>query len=142
MAPSNSSILSSSPAPGAAGSPPSATTATATGMLRGDYTIITSRPSSSSPSRSGRWTPDEKLLFLHGLKLHGRGRWKRIRQFLPTRYVPTRLRTLKASSRNFLEHLSHVVRFSDVNPLIHTHTRFPLRPYLALYTFQQNFNSD
>jgi len=47
----------------------------------GSYTIMTSRAS----SRSGRWTPDEKLLFLHGLKLYGRGRWKKIRQFLPTR---------------------------------------------------------
>jgi SHAQKYF class myb-like DNA-binding protein len=35
--------------------------------------------------RSGRWTPDEKLLFLHGLKIYGRGRWKKIRHFLPTR---------------------------------------------------------
>jgi len=49
-------------------------------------TTITGNTSDRSrSSRSGRWTPDEKLLFLHGLKVYGRGRWKKIRQFLPTR---------------------------------------------------------
>lgn len=43
-------------------------------------------PESSSP-RQGRWSPEEKLLFLHGLKLYGRGNWKKIRAFLPLRYV-------------------------------------------------------
>ena len=64
--------------------PSSAAAATAANnraQAAGSYTIMTSRAS----SRSGRWTPDEKLLFLHGLKLYGRGRWKKIRQFLPTR---------------------------------------------------------
>lgn len=45
----------------------------------------TNAPKCSRSSRSGRWTPDEKLLFLHGLHIFGRGRWKKIRQFLPTR---------------------------------------------------------
>uniref|UniRef100_A0A7S1Y5C3 HTH myb-type domain-containing protein n=1 Tax=Grammatophora oceanica TaxID=210454 RepID=A0A7S1Y5C3_9STRA len=40
---------------------------------------------SSSNSRLGRWTPDEKLLFLHGLSIYGKGKWKKIRQFLPSR---------------------------------------------------------
>lgn len=35
--------------------------------------------------KHGRWSPEEKLLFLHGLKLFGRGRWKKIRAFLPLR---------------------------------------------------------
>ena len=35
--------------------------------------------------RAGRWSPEEKLLFLHGLKQFGRGRWKKIQTFLPTR---------------------------------------------------------
>jgi len=35
--------------------------------------------------RSGRWTPDEKLLFLHGLKLFEEGDGKKIQKFLPTR---------------------------------------------------------
>ena len=34
---------------------------------------------------TGRWSPEEKLLFLHGLKQFGRGRWKNIQMFLPTR---------------------------------------------------------
>ncbi len=86
MAPSNPSMLSpSSSSAGTVTSPPAQ--ALAQGSLKGNYTMITSRTNSSGPGRSGRWTPDEKLLFLHGLKLHGRGRWKKIRQFLPTRYV-------------------------------------------------------
>lgn len=35
--------------------------------------------------RAGRWSPEEKLLFLHGLKMFGRGKWKKIQTFLPTR---------------------------------------------------------
>jgi len=54
-----------------------------TSTMSTDTTADTSNRSRSS--RSGRWTPDEKLLFLHGLHIFGRGRWKKIRQFLPTR---------------------------------------------------------
>jgi hypothetical protein len=40
----------------------------------------------TSPTfKHGRWSPEEKLLFLHGLQLFGRGRWKKIRTFLPLR---------------------------------------------------------
>lgn len=35
--------------------------------------------------RSGRWTPDEKLLFLYGLKRFGKGRWKKMSVYLPHR---------------------------------------------------------
>jgi hypothetical protein len=35
--------------------------------------------------RAGRWSPEEKLLFLHGLRQFGRGRWKKIQTFLPSR---------------------------------------------------------
>lgn len=35
--------------------------------------------------RAGRWSPEEKLLFLHGLKQFGRGRWKKIQTLLQTR---------------------------------------------------------
>ena len=41
---------------------------------------------SSSTQRSGRWTPDEKILFLYGLKRFGKGRWKKMSVFLPHRY--------------------------------------------------------
>ena len=34
---------------------------------------------------TGHWSPEEKLLFLHGLKQFGRGRWKNIKTFLSTR---------------------------------------------------------
>jgi hypothetical protein len=46
---------------------------------------LSERSSSPDSQRSGRWSPDEKLLFLHGLKVFGKGRWKKIRTFLPTR---------------------------------------------------------
>jgi hypothetical protein len=35
----------------------------------------------------GRWTQDEKLLFLLGLKRYGKGRWKKMSVYLPHRYV-------------------------------------------------------
>jgi hypothetical protein len=35
--------------------------------------------------RSGRWTPDEKILFLYGLKRFGKGRWKKMSIYLPHR---------------------------------------------------------
>jgi len=37
------------------------------------------------PFRSGRWTPDEKILFLYGLKMFGKGRWKKMSIYLPQR---------------------------------------------------------
>ena len=51
----------------------------AAGKVTGPSTI-------NSPTlKHGRWSPHERLLFLHGLKLYGRGRWKLIRHFLPLR---------------------------------------------------------
>lgn len=35
--------------------------------------------------RSGRWTMDEKILFLYGLRRFGKGRWKKISIYLPGR---------------------------------------------------------
>jgi hypothetical protein len=35
----------------------------------------------------GRWSLDEKILFLYGLRKFGKGRWKKISVFLPDRYV-------------------------------------------------------
>lgn len=37
--------------------------------------------------RVGRWSSDEKILFLHGLKEFGKGRWKLIQKYIPGRYV-------------------------------------------------------
>lgn len=39
------------------------------------------------PQKVGRWSLDEKILFLYGLKMYGKGRWKRMSKFLPDRYV-------------------------------------------------------
>ena len=35
--------------------------------------------------RTGRWTPEEKILFLYGLKRFGKGRWKKMSIYLPHR---------------------------------------------------------
>merc|ERR1719491_1078424 len=37
------------------------------------------------PFRTGRWTPDEKILFLYGLRMFGKGRWKKMSVYLPQR---------------------------------------------------------
>lgn len=37
------------------------------------------------PQKIGRWSLDEKILFLYGLKMYGKGRWKRMSKFLPDR---------------------------------------------------------
>jgi Myb-like DNA-binding domain len=41
----------------------------------------------SSDQRIGRWTLDEKVLFLYGLQKFGKGRWKKISLYVPGRYV-------------------------------------------------------
>jgi hypothetical protein len=47
--------------------------------------------SDRNPShRSGRWTLDEKVLFLYGLQKFGKGRWKKMSVYLPNRYVSGR----------------------------------------------------
>jgi hypothetical protein len=52
--------------------------------------IIQTRPTSTSSvvvavPRSGRWTLDEKVLFLYGLQKYGRGKWKQIQCYCPGR---------------------------------------------------------
>lgn len=39
----------------------------------------------SGRHRVGRWTIDEKILFLYGLQKFGKGRWKKISLYLPDR---------------------------------------------------------
>jgi hypothetical protein len=48
---------------------------------------LSTPPSAASEQaqRSGRWTPDEKILFLYGLKRFGKGRWKKMSIYLPHR---------------------------------------------------------
>jgi hypothetical protein len=53
-------------------------------------TTVSSRKAASdrNPShRTGRWTLDEKVLFLYGLQKFGKGRWKKMSVYLPNRYV-------------------------------------------------------
>jgi hypothetical protein len=51
-------------------------------------TTVTPKGSYRNPShRSGRWTLDEKILFLYGLQKFGKGRWKKMSVYLPNRYV-------------------------------------------------------
>ena len=38
-----------------------------------------------SKSRMGRWSLDEKIMFLYGLSLYGKGRWKKIHAYVPDR---------------------------------------------------------
>eukprot|EP00977_Amphora_coffeiformis_P014663 scaffold4155_cov165-Amphora_coffeaeformis.AAC.12 len=47
----------------------------------------TTSTQASGSMRTGRWTLDEKLLFLYGLRMYGKGRWKKISVYLPNRYV-------------------------------------------------------
>jgi Myb-like DNA-binding domain len=46
-----------------------------------------SSPQPQSDQRFGRWTADEKILFLYGLNKFGKGRWKKISLYVPGRYV-------------------------------------------------------
>lgn len=39
----------------------------------------------AASSRCGRWSLDEKLMFLYGLSLFGKGRWKKIHAYVPNR---------------------------------------------------------
>mmetsp|Transcript_34688 Transcript_34688/g.81806 ORF Transcript_34688/g.81806 Transcript_34688/m.81806 type:complete len:276 (+) Transcript_34688:67-894(+) len=49
--------------------------------IRHDTTHDVQKP----PLRTGRWTPDEKILFLYGLRMFGKGRWKKMSVYLPQR---------------------------------------------------------
>ena len=39
------------------------------------------------PNKIGRWENWECMLFLDGLKIHGKGKWKQIALLIPTRLV-------------------------------------------------------
>lgn len=47
--------------------------------------LLTPASATGPVQRSGRWTPDEKILFLYGLKRFGKGRWKKMSIYLPHR---------------------------------------------------------
>ena len=47
--------------------------------------IAKSISNGAPPLRTGRWTPNEKILFLYGLRMFGKGRWKKMSVYLPQR---------------------------------------------------------
>lgn len=59
--------------------------------VKGDGSNLEPKPNSNNNNngepllRTGRWTPDEKILFLYGLRMFGKGRWKKISVYLPQR---------------------------------------------------------
>jgi hypothetical protein len=61
-------------------------TTTAMNGDRGTVAAASSVPSTSAqPSRTGRWSLDEKILFLFGLQKFGKGHWKKISMYVPDR---------------------------------------------------------
>ena len=78
------------------GSVPSETplsdTAVATTVTNGDIGCGTATTTSTAtkavpqpPIRAGRWSLDEKILFLFGLQKFGKGHWKKISMYVPDR---------------------------------------------------------
>jgi hypothetical protein len=66
-------------------------TSTDESMMDTTTTVSPRKGSDRNPShRTGRWTLDEKVLFLYGLKKFGKGRWKKMSVYLPNRYVSGR----------------------------------------------------
>jgi len=68
--------------------PSSSTQAVKDDAKSGDGSNYKAKPDSSNggpPFRTGRWTPDEKILFLYGLRMFGKGRWKKMSVYLPQR---------------------------------------------------------
>jgi hypothetical protein len=67
---------------------------------------------SGSAQRAGRWTPDEKILFLYGLKRFGKGRWKKMSVYLPHRYVDTVNESFVMLGFGFFRHVPTTHPFS------------------------------
>jgi hypothetical protein len=62
-------------------------TAVTTTTTNGDSsdTVTTMKAVSQPPVRAGRWSLDEKILFLFGLQKFGKGHWKKISIYVPDR---------------------------------------------------------
>lgn len=48
---------------------------------------VNNDPRTEPEPRTGRWTLDEKVLFLYGLQKYGQGKWKQIQSYCPGRCV-------------------------------------------------------
>lgn len=72
-------------------------TAVATTPTNGDNsgTVTTMKAVSQPPVRAGRWSLDEKILFLFGLQKFGKGHWKKISMYVPDRQVLQLLRVAR-----------------------------------------------
>ena len=83
----------------------------------------TTSTQASGSMRTGRWTFEEKLLFLYGLRKYGKGRWKKISVYLPNRWVLKNEKHANGGIRktsithqpNFLDLASH---FGDFRSLV------------------------
>lgn len=49
--------------------------------------MFVTKDAATPEPRSGRWTIDEKILFLYGLQKYGRGKWRQIQSYCPGRCV-------------------------------------------------------
>jgi Myb-like DNA-binding domain len=58
-------------------------------MLRfgGTKKVVTGKENQPARINRGRWTTQERLTFLRGLRVHGKSKWKEISKMIPTRYV-------------------------------------------------------
>jgi hypothetical protein len=57
--------------------------------LGGTTNVVTNKENRPTKINRGRWTLQERLSFLRGLRLHGKSKWKEISKMIPTRYVPS-----------------------------------------------------
>jgi hypothetical protein len=57
------------------------------GKLDGMGGATMTSTSGGGNNKTGRWSLDEKILFLYGLRKFGKGRWKKIGAYIPHRYV-------------------------------------------------------
>lgn len=77
--------------------------AVATTTTNGDSGVVsTMKAMSQPPVRAGRWSLDEKILFLFGLQKFGKGHWKKISMYVPDRYVFDGLMVLSTDVDNAL----------------------------------------
>lgn len=57
--------------------------------LGGTTKVVTDKENRPAKINRGRWTLQERLAFLRGLRVHGKSKWKEISKMIPTRYVPS-----------------------------------------------------